>query len=133
MAELSPADRARQYSLRVLLEQTDGWKYVLERVFAHMQQYEAQTGMGWPVDHRLGNMAKKEALMALVTALYAEAQVESPFVKHHAALLAGFRPQDAREDNSEGQVAPLLDKANARVQAETVARLSQRRSSGSVV
>ena len=132
MAKPSPADRARQSSLKVLLEQSEGWKYVMELAFKQLQQYERQTDVTWQRDLRLASVDRKGALLSFLESLYRDAGVASPFSKHHAALLAGFSPpQQQKDDAYENQPE---DQHNQETHGQQEARelLNRRRSSGSV-
>ena len=132
MAELSPADRARQSSLRALLEQSEGWKYVMALALKQLQQYERQTDASWRRALRLASVDRKGALLFFLESLYRDANVESPFATHYAALLAGFSPpHQPKEDAHDSQ--PMDQRTQeTHGQQEVRERLTRRRSSGSV-
>ena len=133
MADQSPADRARQYSLKVLFEESDGWKYVMELAFKQLQQYERQTAVTWTRDLRLASIDKKGALLSFVETLYRDAGVESPFSKHHAALIAGFSPAHLPMEESHNPPGDEQQRTQeTHAQRDVWERLMQRRSSGSV-
>ena len=134
MAKQSPADRARQSSLKVLLEQSEGWKYVMELAFKQLQQYERQTNAAWQRDLRLTSVDKKRALLSFLEALYCDAGVESPFAKHYATLIAGFSPPPLPMETSHNTQAfeDLESMQETRGQQEARELLNRRRSSGSV-
>ena len=132
MADITPASRARQQSLKILLEQTEGWGYVLEFVFRLLQHYEgASIHIGNTTEARLDALARKAMLLEFVQKLYQDAEVESPFVKHYAALVAGFPP--AALAVLSPPASPTDSPTTPDAQEAILALLAQRRPAGSVV
>ena len=131
MADQSPADHARQYSLKVLLEQSEGWKYVLAEVFRLLQHYDYYCNrvMSGTAEVRADAQSRKAMLLELIQSLYKDADVESPFARHYAALIAGFRPTLPGAPPPAQQTA---ETHQAPPSHELLERRSARRSSGSV-
>lgn len=128
MADLSPQDRLRQLALQVLVEQSEGWKYAVAVALEQLTHYEAQTMGRWDAAYRLDALARKHALVDYIQHIYTLAEVESPLIQHHAALVAALKPQAQAP-------APVLDHGGTTAQDRDAAvneYLRTRRASGSV-
>ena len=87
---VSPA--YRKQALRILIEQTEGWGLLLERVFAVCKEAETTiSNPQWSADVRHDAIGRKNALLGLVDSLYREADLSSPFEQHYARLLTALR------------------------------------------
>ena len=105
MSEPVSPSQYRKEVLRLMMEQTEGWKLVLERAFALCKESEHKiSDPQWGSDVRLDAIGRKTGVLLLIDSLYKEAEISSPFEEHYARLLTALRlappprePQDAPE------------------------------------
>ena len=99
----------RKEALRLLLEHTEGWRLVLERVFHLCKEAEATiSNPQWPAAVREDAIGRKNGLLSLIDGLYKEAGILSPFEQHYARLLTALRFTVPREEaDADAEEVPL--------------------------
>ena len=116
MSELTMPAQYRKEALRLLLEHTEGWRLVLEKVFALCKEAEATiSNPQWPTEVRHDAIGRKNGLLFLIDGLYKEAGILSPFEQHYARLLTALRlavPREAADADAE-EAPPQATKTGA--------------------
>ena len=109
MSELTMPAQYRKEALRLLLEHTEGWRLVLEKVFALCKEAEATvSNPQWPTEVRHDAIGRKNGLLALIDGLYKEAGILSPFDQHYARLLTALRLAAPHEEgDADAEETPL--------------------------
>lgn len=119
----------RKEALKLLLEHTEGWRLVLERVLRLCQDADTKSNdPQWPTEARHDAIGRKQGLLQLIQGLYHEAELPSPFDTHYVQLLTSLRLTPPRVDREPEEA----DATKASKEAIAAMERLSRRNAGSV-
>jgi hypothetical protein len=119
----------KQQSVRLILEQSEGWRYVLDYMLTRLKHHEAVLQNPQYADAvRWDACGRRAEMLTLLQALYAMAEIPSPLDTAYVQFLGSIQPPQERQEGMAHDSRQALEAV--RRQQEVVREQARRRAAG---